>query len=214
MCESNRFIRGCIDKQFESGFDEGHTIPLGYNNEPSCRNGYTIINPHIYESKYSKDFIKRDNQYTAPDPRLYDPLRNSGMWLDRPPINGHVNMDDVYNESLEEYGKKYSSYSDINTGQIMYYNDELIEDPYFHPVFERGATVTAKLYRDPMGGIQPIYDWKPSPINTCVPFTQKPLSFIEDSQFYRQDIMATQMRSTNRSRYAPRWSAQWKVCDT
>lgn len=209
MCESNRSIRGCVNKQFESGFDNGCTIPLGYNKEPSCSNGYSIINPHIYKEKYSPDFVERDGRYTAPDPRLIDTLRSSTMWLDRPPINGHIDMADVYDEKLDQYGRKYNTYSDVNTGQIMYYNDELIENPYFYPVFEQGSTIIAKLYRDPMGGIQPMYDWKPCPKNTCVPFNEKTLSSIEDSQFHRQDIMSTQMRQINRSRWAPRWGAKW-----
>jgi hypothetical protein len=167
------------------------------------------LNPRVYTDQYSPDFIERDGKYTSPDPRLMDPMRNTRKWLDRPPINGHVNMDDVYNEKLANYGENYGDYSTVNTGQIMYYNDKSIENPFFYPVFEQGSTVEAKLYRDPMGSIQPIYDWKACPVKRDIPYTEKSLSSIEDSQFHRQDIMSTQMRQTNRSRYAPRWFANW-----
>lgn len=232
MNPSNRFISGCINKRFEAGFDNGKIIPFGFNIEPSSESGYSVLNSKVYDGKYSQDFraVSIDDQqscrsnvcgtrigpqnkqhvYTSNDPRLLNPIRNERMYLDRPPLNCSVDMDNVYNEELDVYGQRYTNYSDIKTGQIMYYTDKQIDNPYFNPVFEKEAVVTAKLYRDPMGSIQPMYDWSPTVVNRdCIPFTEKSLSSIDDSQFQRQDIMAFQMRKMNRQRYAPRWMADW-----
>ncbi len=177
----------------------------------------------IEMSQYNPDFTQvkcgkknhpcNDNVYIADDARLFDSLRNSLIKLDRPPYrstsfqeNNRVPTEDyysIYDKKFTDYGKNYKTYSDINTGQITYYNDLSINDAYFRPNFTIPSQIDGVLYRDPMGSIKPVYVRK-----TVLAPNEKynPLSSIRDSNVYREDILAGQMSQINQSRWSPRWT--------
>jgi hypothetical protein len=149
--------------------------------------------------------------YTAPgDGRLIDVPRGIQTTLDRPPIQDSVKLDEIYSDKLKNYGTGYKTYSDINAGQIMYYINESQEDPFFSPNFTTSAKVEATLYQDPMSSIKPAY--KRVPLKSVNPLTndnknyEGGLSFIQDSQEHRADLMSKQMWKTNQQRWMPRWS--------
>ena len=134
------------------------------------------------------------------------------LQLDKPPMNSQVHMNDTAsNKNLNNYGQNYTSYKDINAGQYSYYISKDIEDAYFNPLFVDKTKVLGNVYKDPMDALKPEYirilDKKFDPVrdksdllgSTC-------LSFINDSQHHREDLLEKQMRKINSQRYAPRWT--------
>lgn len=216
---SNMSISGCkIPKLFDC-YDR---TPISYNIEPTDEKGYFNLNPQAISEKYSHDFqkVKCDGkqscpitQYASKDPRLVS-VSHSGQvqTLDKPPIQSDIPLDKIaHDESLNRYGQRYNTYSDINAGQIMYYVDKSIADPFFLPVFATSAGVQGTLYRDPMGAFKPQYDREPLKCNDRLN-TQKTsydgcLSWIQDSQEYRENLVASQMRKMNEQRWTPRWNS-------
>jgi hypothetical protein len=165
--------------------------------EPVYRTGYVNINPQVYTNKYSPFFKSTStNTYIADDPRLIDVMRGGyKMQLDRPPIDSCVC--DVNSPVLNIYGKPYHNYKDIHEGQIMYYVDNSIKDPYFEPVFFNKAFITKNMYTNPMGLVTREYNR--TPLNT----KKQGLSFINDSTEFREELMSLQMRTINAQKYMP-----------
>ena len=109
------------------------------------------------------------------------------------------------------YGKNYRTYTDIKSGQIVYYVDKEIQDAFFNPLFENNSTAVGTVYVDPMGSIKPQYDRIPIYNNNVLDTDNNThykggLSWIQDSCESREDLIALQMRKHNQSRYEPRWT--------
>lgn len=145
---------------------------------------------------------------TTFDSRLSDPIRGTvNMLLDRAPLQardkGTYNNPDVYTSDLDNIRPQiYPDYRYINNGQIMYYHDSTIDDPYFSPNFVRRQDVDYVIFKDPMGSIKPEYIRKP--INyTNFNFSKDSLT--RDTVQFREDIMERQMRVRNQQRYEPRY---------
>ena len=112
---------------------------------------------------------------------------------------------------MDNYSPTTEYYKNIGDGQITYYIDKSIEDAFFSPVFSEPAIQQKILYKDPMGSIQTIYDRVPlinteNPTVTSVKEYPYCLSFIQDSQSHREDIMAIQQRKNNREKWSARWA--------
>jgi hypothetical protein len=154
--------------------------------------------------KKEADNCNREKVYTTPyDGRLIDPRRNITIVLDRPPLEGQVNMNDVYQDKLLNYGKNYSSYSDIHSGQILYYIDKTISDPYYNPNFVIRSEVEHVLFQDPMGAIKPQYYRRPF-TNTFNNLSNDQQT--RDTLFFREDIMARQQAKYNQQRFDARYN--------
>lgn len=180
-------------------------------------NGKYTFNEGVYTSKITPDFVKVKNisqgcpseGYTSfLDARLVSaPYGNYPMVFDKAPMNSLPSCDVYKDSSLNNYGKNYKGYSDINTGQITYYLDKSIEDPFFIPVFSTSALSIGKMYIDPMGSKKPEYTRKPincpDVMNTKRDNYDGKLSFIRDSLSHRDDIISLQMRARNRERFEP-----------
>ena len=212
---SNMSLTNCkFDDNYWNCFD---TKPFRMDIEPVCKKGLHPINPEVITEKYAKGFADVSTgsyrQITAPyDGRLVDVPRGSLlMRFHSPPIDGKVRLDEIYDDKYTNYGQGYTSYDDINAGQILYYNDASIEDPFFGPNYVTSAWVDGYLYKDPMTAMKPQYMRTPvrknDPIRTG---TRKEyeggLSWLEDSLSHRQDIMSLQMRKGNEQRWMPRWN--------
>ena len=193
--------------------------PFRYNIEPTNQDGYVNLNPDVMISQYARDFQRIENstnwpkvQFVSKDPRLIS-ASHSGqvLTLDRPPIETQPDLDTISTDkTLNKYGQDYRTYSDVNAGQISYYIDKSIEDPFFLPVFATSAKSFGTLYQDPMGAMKPIYDRKPltctNHLNTTRNNYSGGLSWIEDSQEFREDIISKQMARRNQERWEPRWA--------
>ena len=185
--------------------------------------GYTYLNPSSMTSKYARDFypvkvgenkqaIKggASVQYFTYDPRLYYVPFAQRNTLDNPPISANVKLHEVATDKgLNNYGQKYNGYEDVKAGQIGYYVDKSIQDPYFSPNFSTPAKVYHTLYQDPMSNIKPRYDRVSTRncehLDTTKKNYQGCLSFLQDSMDHREDIMSKQMAKRNQQEYTPRW---------
>jgi hypothetical protein len=175
---------------------------------------YTIYNMH---GELSPGFSKIENSpeyngktvYKSMDARLYDAARNERMGLDKPPLDGNIDMEKIYNDpTLADYKcKSYNSYDnngykDIKAGQIIYYTNN--KNPFDQPVFIEKSTVRGIKYKNPMyGDIGPttIYTKEPvefnNPMNTLKKEYDGCLSWIRDSSSFREDLISRQKIKMN-----------------
>jgi hypothetical protein len=201
--------------------------------EPSDKVGYKYINPQAYTEKYAPNFellkcnsansnenIPLENGWLQPckgkqvitnDPRLNSASHGQWITLDQPPIDSSMKLYDIpFDKKLDNYGQNYKSYSDINGGQIVYYIDKSIEDPFFKPNFVTSSKIDSALYKDPMGSINPEYYRtnlkNDNPIGPKRNNYEGGLSWMEDSLNQREDIMSLQMNRMLRETWAPRYA--------
>ena len=199
---------------------ENFTIPYQLKNEdnilflseiqPKKNEGYVYLNPQALISKYATDFkINIENQWVGQDPKLISGARGGHLILDRPPIDGSIPLDKIATDkSLDNYGKSYKTYSDIKAGHITYYVDKSIKDPFFDPIYTIPAHITGELYKDPMDSFKSQYErhfLNRDPINSVNCSYNGCLSWIQDSQEHREDIISKQMRKHNEQRWQNRW---------
>jgi hypothetical protein len=215
---TNTSVLGCQTPEFYKcgGNNASFSNSLG----PNPKHGIAPINPQVLTDNRATDFTETvckgrgcDVSYYSEDPRLIDVIRTSTLALDKPPIDGSIPLRDVNtDERLNCYGANYKGYSDINAGQVMYYIDKSIEDPFFSPVFATTAETTGYLFQDPMGAMKPHYNR--TPITCDNPITRSRckgyeggLSWIQDSGNQREDIISKQMSFTNQQKWASRWAS-------
>ena len=182
-----------------------NTEPLQYNYDTR------ILNKNNDKLNYSSSYHKIKNNYNGynydtyinKDPRLKHGMRTGHILeLDKPPINSFINSKDIYNNNLENYGQKYNNISDINAGDIIYYDNNLIKKKSFYtPIFDTKTTNNYNIYKDPMDNISiqntrnalqnhnpmSIKEFKNKNIN---------LSFISDTEEHRQDLLSLQYLNT------------------
>ena len=197
---------------------------INFNNrtEPINKKGYNFINSETWTNYYAPDFFtvkcKEYNYpntiYTSNDPRLISSAHNGQvLGLDRPPVDHAIQLKDIYTDpNMPNFGKKYNNYEDIKAGDIAYYIDKSIEDALFQPNFEKPANVTGRIYKDPMGGTYPEYVRIPVKYENVMKTKNKQytdsLSFLEQTNENKEDLMNLQMRNINKKRYEPRWTGE------
>lgn len=163
------------------------------------------INPKICKGSSCKNIT-----YISSDPRLYNAATADWLQLDRPPLITYSNIDLLStNKELNNYGQNYRSYQDINAGQILYYIPRDIEDSFFEPNFSEKAAVIGTLYKDPMDNMKPEYTRIPKSLNCFNRQCETGnycLSFINDTQYQREDILSKQLTIPNQQKYSARWT--------
>ena len=216
--KSNLSIRGSECSKY---FDYHDRVEFNKNVQPSNKSGRYELNPKSYTNKTAPDFGKVACQTASScpspswmswDPRLFSATRVGYTPLDRPPTHGEVRLKNTYKNGYT-YDKAigFHSYEDLEDGDITYYIDKSIEDPFYKPVFSEPAQEYSSLYVDPMGSIKPEYNRVPL-INTQNSAVSPPksypycLSFLQDSQTQREDIMALQSRKMNQTKWSARWA--------
>ncbi len=190
---------------------------------PQKQSGYKYLNPNVYQSKFATDFnaVTCANnqgcpklQFASGDPRLVSASHSGQMLtLDRPPIETQPLLSSLSTDkTLDNYGQNYRTYNDISAGSIMYYVDKARVEPFSNPVFVTPAKTVGYLYQDPMGSITPEYNRTPlkcaNHINTMRNNYMGGLSWIEDSQEQREDLISKQMFRINQERWDPRWETK------
>lgn len=217
---SNLAVRGCKVSPYYDCFDRRL---VGINDQPKDdeTKHITFINPQLYTDNYAKNFdeVKCNdsshcNHCTSPqfaswDPRTWSATRDQYLTFDNPPLDYTPKLKDIYNANMKNYGKNYETYSDINAGQIIYYTDSSREDAYYKPIFDNKVRTGTVMYQDPMGAMKPEYPRvvpyeNPTTNNNC-DNGDYCLSFIKDTNMFREDIIASNMAKTNQSRWMPRW---------
>ena len=220
---TNMSVPGC---NYSGSYDCNPTRRFKVQQEPNNKYGHTLLNKSVVApKKHDGTFEAIDvkdcpnsscsgTTYLNSDPRLYNAAAATWLQLNRPPLSASTKLDTLNsNKSLDNYGQGYKSYADINAGQYLYYIDKDREDVLFEPLFSEKATVVGTMYKDPMGSMKPVYDRIPhnqqdygilaDPCNVSGNYC---LSFIKDTQGYREDLLSIQMRKRNQERYSPRWT--------
>jgi hypothetical protein len=144
-----------------------------------------------------------DGYFYPSDSRVIDPVRNIKTILDKPAEVGSVDMDLVGNFDNSNYGSVYRTYSDIKNGQIAYYVDPSISQPFFAPVYTISSYVDKIIFKDPMDSVKPEYIKTPvtSTLNSTEPCSQT----TRDALFFREDLMSRQQNLYNRTSWTNRW---------
>lgn len=163
--------------------------------------GYKLLNPNAFSSYYDKTFQKVGDGYISNDPRTASaPLGGAKIPLDVPPIYKDVDLKNInFDQGLDNYGKGYKTYSDINVGQVLYYVDNSMENSLFEPLFSSDDKITLRLYEDPMGTLKPEYIRDSSNSKKCCGNSR----WLQDTQAHRQDLLDRQMRRNNSKRWEP-----------
>jgi len=219
--KSNLSVRGCQVPKYFDCYDrvELNTSQQPVQNSVKPKNWKTL-NPQAYMEKIAEGFYNapdktagcRNKGFLSNDPRQFDTLRDQKIPLDRPPADGNVHLVDVYNPKWNGYGSGFKGYEDINDGDITYYLDRSISDAFYHPVYSEPCKETTVLYRDPMGGCRTQHTRTPL-INTANPTITTAerypycLSWLQDSQSQREDIISWQQRKHNESKWSARWGS-------
>ena len=192
---------------------------------PKIDKQQVILNPSaITNNKFAQNFRAIDVKdcpksackgvtYFNSDPRLVNAAGPSWLQLDRPPLMSTLKLSSLNdNKELDNYGQNYNSYADVNAGQILYYVNKDIGNAFYEPVFSQKATSVGSVYQDPMGNMKPQYDHIPE--KQYDPLNENPsdvtgdycLSWLRDSQYHREDLLASQMAVINQQKFTPRWN--------
>jgi len=140
--------------------------------------------------------IDQNQKVISYNPKNFDSPRAIRMPLDRPSTTGSMAMCDIYKSpSLDNY-----TTFNVNNGQIKYYIDNSIKEPFYKPVYDIPFTTTAYMYVDPMSSVKPHYILSQS--NKDV-FNFSSLSSINDSSFHRENLIAAQQAKYNQTRITP-----------
>lgn len=214
--KSNLSINGCEVSPY---FDCYYSAALKNSIQPTDNVGIYELNPQAYKGKLSEGFGKvpcqtdscPENTWLSLDPRLYNSPRADYLVLDRPPMSGDVKLKNIYDKKYTNYGRGMKPYELIDDGQIVYYVDKSIQDAFYKPVYSEPSIDHATLFQDPMGAMKPEYT-RQAIINTGNPsvtaYTDYPycLSFMQDTQTQREDIISYQQRKNNQSKWTARWT--------
>ena len=170
------------------------------NNQCQDNKDYTYLNKRgVPPSPYFKlNPQTREYFNTKADSRMFDERHNYYMQLDIPPIQVKYDLinDNISgNPTLSNYGKNYTSYKDVNAGQIQYYIDKDFTEPFYKPVYGIESRSVGTTYRDPMDSVKPTFtkEYPTQPVG-C-------LSFVDDTTKFRDDIMSRQQRVHNQQKY-------------
>lgn len=134
------------------------------------------------------------------DSRVVD-ARGMRLHLDQPAKVGAVAMDDVYKIDNSGYGGVYQTYSQMNNGNIAYYVDQSVSQPFFDPVYTLSSNVEKNILLDPMTNPKPNY----------TKYVNSTLKSVVDDQFardqlsFREELMSRQQNLYNRTSWTNRW---------
>lgn len=142
------------------------------------------------------DYKVTSDGYESLNPKTYDPIRAIRLKLDRPSTTGSVPLCDIYKAPHLD---NYTPFN-VNNGQITYYIDNSIKDAFYDPVYQMPSSTVKINYIDPMGTTKPHYALVHK--NTDV-YNYTPLSSLNDSSFFRENLIASQQAKYNQTRITP-----------
>jgi len=215
--KSNLSVNGCEIPTYFKCYDK---VELNNSIQPvEETEGAYLLNENVYLNKYAKNFDKvpckigscNEGTYLSMDPRLYSVTSNTYLPLDRVPITGKVKLKDIYDKKYDTYSTGYVPYEKIEDGQIAYYIDKSIASSFYKPVYSEKCGEQAVLYKDPMSSMKPEYNRIPT-MNTENPTTEDRksfpygLSFLQDTQSHREDLISLQQRKNNQEKWSARWT--------
>ena len=146
------------------------------------------------------DAYGNDTYSYGSDSRMVD-ARGMRLELDQPAKVGAVHMDDVYKIDNSGYGGVYQTYSAMNNGNIAYYVDSAVSQPFFDPVYTLSSTVTKQVLTDPMTNPKPDYSKTVGQTLRSVVNDQ----YARDQLSFREELMSRQQNLYNRTSWTNRW---------
>lgn len=172
-------------------------------NDPSTM--YTVPNTNLNTLSsetpmYHPTSFHRDDK----DPRLMNPLRGEHLKLDSKPRDGFVDSYHVYAPHPNTTG--FASYPDLAGGDLKYSCSYLLANPFHAPIFTQSHKVQGVIYKDPMDGIRPQYNFKhivPYDKNNPLSHPGQHLSDITEGNRFREELISRQSRRRNEERYNP-----------
>lgn len=145
--------------------------------------------------------LTKDGKYQYGwDSRTVD-ARGMRLVLDQPAMVGAIDMDDVYKIDNSGYGGVYQTYSDINNGNIAYYVDKSVSQPFFDPVYTLSSTVNKNILLDPMTNPKPDYS---KTVNSTLKSVVND-QYARDQLTFREELMSRQQNLYNRTSWTNRW---------
>ncbi|MFO0089870.1 MAG: hypothetical protein ACK518_03630 [bacterium] len=160
-----------------------------------------VMGPSLNQTEYKEVRSACGRKgYEGTNPLLMDSMRGERLILDRPPLESNIHWTNVYRREIDNYGRNYRDYNDINAGQISYWVEKRPE-VYVPPIFKNPTTVVHTIMTDPMDIKHPHFER--IPIDTC-PWSCDSSdcdSFTHDQVEFREQIMASQMRRENERDY-------------
>lgn len=136
------------------------------------------------------------------DARTKDAARGMDLVLDRPALVGwNKGIDATFAENHPAYRAFYKNYGEMNNGQINYYVDRSISEPFFAPVYTL-SSFTDKVTRvTPMDAHWPEYYKYPTTLtHNSVTRDQR----TRDQLAFREDLMSRQQAGYNRTSWVNR----------
>lgn len=133
------------------------------------------------------------------DARTKDNFRGLEVQLDKPSYIGCANMDQAFSIDNSNYKfSSYSGYKDMNNGQLAYYIDESIAQPFNSSVYTLSGLTKKQMFVDPMGANKPQYTKLPytSTLNAVSNYQHT-----RDALSFREDLMSLQSRKRNQQSY-------------
>ena len=172
------------------------------------------IPPKFRDQVYSAPENATYPLYTRVDPQLIredgvparlmeQPVRNdwSAKYSSYNPAPGSINYEDIYDPRFTSYGDAARSYADIQTGNVQYYYSDL--DAYRMPNFITRSKVDFIEFATPNGQIKPYYQRQAS-LDDVRPYVEN--TWMQDTTYFRENIMEEQMRKRNSQMWALRSS--------
>lgn len=140
--------------------------------------------------------VDEEGSFVSMNPKTMDAPRAIRMKLDRPSTTGSVPLCSIYTDpNLDNYTPH-----NVNNGQIIYYIDNSIKDPFYKPIYDVPFETQKIVYTDPMTSEKPHYAMLHKPTEV---FNYSPLSSINDSAFHRDNLIASQQAKYNQTRITP-----------
>jgi hypothetical protein len=144
---------------------------------------------------------KLDKSYFQ-DPRSFSSDGRMMTFGDDGVTNGKVCLNDIHTGY-------YDSYADIRAGQIAYYIDKEVQRPFPSQLFNlKNSKISYEDYIDPNGVHKPhrriMYNDSDNHLPSSSPFSpssQSCLSFIKDTQTFRNDILSSHMWRRHQEEY-------------
>lgn len=161
----------------------------------------------LLEPSCSKVLPKSNIGWISSDATTLDAQKAVRMCLDSAPMNSYIkDYWTIYDKNFN--GNKYKSlyyYREDLPGQIQYYVDPQMTNPFFPPLFPKNTKALGAIYIDPMNNAH--YDFRRATggcgLQQPLDCTDCEISEFRDLQGHREDILANIMRPRNRREYEP-----------
>lgn len=145
--------------------------------------------------------------WISKDSTTMDAQRAIRMCLDSVPMNSYKkDLGTIYDKTSDivKYKGIYYNREDL-PGQIQYYVDPSMTNPFFAPLFPENTRALGAVYIDPMNNTH--YDFRRS-TGSCGPKQSLNcddcgIAEFRDSQNHREDMQASIMRKRNRVEFEP-----------